>query len=214
MPASVQQTAQLLAFPGRGISVRAALTPALKYHRLPEQLIEAFLREATAFNAGGIDETLTRVLAARMQAAPLDLARSRRIFLIGPSGAGRSSVAAKLVETAARAGHNQVVVMDSQGFNPRNLKARAAFGCIGDRDHVETIGVVSALADAEDVSETIAAFQLKRLIVTGLDMACRFGALAAAVTQGAQLAHVTRSPDANAALETLSPYELANLLLG
>ncbi|HXS07237.1 MAG TPA: hypothetical protein VN723_10635 [Rhizomicrobium sp.] len=214
MPALVQQTAQLLAFPGRGISVRAALTPALKYHRLPEQLIEAFLREASAFKACGIDEALTRVLAARMQVAPLDLSQSGRVFLIGPSGAGRSSVAAKLVEAAAQAGHNQVTVIDSQGFNPRNLKARAAFGCIGDRDHVETIGVVSALADAEDVSETIAAFQLKRLIVTGLDMARRFGAVTAAVTQGAQLAHVTRSPDADAPLEALSPGELANLLLG
>jgi len=34
------------------------------------------------------------------------------------------------------------------------------------------------------------------------------------VTQGAQLAHVTRSPDADAPLEALSPGELANLLLG
>ena len=214
MPALVQQTAQLLAFPGRGISLRAALTPALKYHRLPEQLIETFLREAQVFDTCGIDQALTRVLAARMHQAPLDLSRSKRIFLIGPSGAGRSSVAAKLVQTAARAGHNQLVVIDSQGFNPRNIKARAAFGCVGDRDQVETIGVVSALADAEDVSETIAAFQLKRLIVTGLDMAGRFGALTAAVTQGALLAHVTRSPDADAPLETLSPSELANLLLG
>jgi flagellar biosynthesis protein FlhF len=214
MPVLVRQTAQLLAFPGRGLSVRAALTPALKYHRLPEQLIEAFLREAASFNDLGIDEILTRVLAARIQAAPLDLSRSGRIFLIGPSGAGRSTVAAKLVEAAARAGHNQLEIIDSQGFNPRNLKARSAFGCIGDRDKVETIGVVSALADAEEVSETIATFQLKRLIVTGLDMARRFGALTAAVTQGAQLAHVTRSPDAGMPLETLSPDELAALLLG
>ena len=214
MPALVQQTAQLLAFPGRGISVRAALTPALKYHRLPEQLAEAFLREASAAPACGIDEALTRVLAARMQPAPLDLSRSERIFLIGPSGAGRSTVAAKLVEAAVQAGHNQVVVIDSQGFNPRNLKARAAFGCIGDRDHVETIAVVSALADAEEMSETIAAFQLNRIIVTGLDMARRFGAVTAAVTQGAQLVHVTRSPDADAPLETLSPGELSGLLLG
>ena len=214
MPALVQQTAQLLAFPGRGISVRAALTPALKYHRLPEQLLETFLREAAAFGGLGIDEALTRVLAARMQAAPIDLSNSTRIFLIGPKGAGRSSVAAKLVEEAARAGHNHVVVIDSEGFNPRNLKARSAFGCISDRDHVDTIGVVSALADAEEISETIAAFQLKRVIVTGLDMARRFGAVTAAVTQGAQLAHVTRSPDADAPLEVLSPNELANLLLG
>ena len=214
MPALVQETAQLLAFPGRGISLRAALTPVLKYHRLPEQLIEAFLREAAMFGNMGIDETLTRVLAARMQAAPLDLSKSARIVLIGPSGAGKSTVGAKLVTAAAEAGHNHVEVIDSQGFNPRNLKARTAFGCIANRDHAETIGVVSALADAEEISETIAAFRLNRLIVTGLDMARRFGAVAAAVTQGAQLAHVTRSPDANAPLETLSPSELANLLLG
>src|SRR5262249_25922029 len=110
MPVLVRQTAQLLAFPGRGISLRAALTPALKYHRLPEQLIEAFLREADSFSDLGIDEALTRVLAARMAAAPLDLSQSTRIVLIGPSGAGRSTVAAKLVETAAEAGYNQVEV--------------------------------------------------------------------------------------------------------
>ena len=213
MPALVQQTAQLLACPGRGISLRAALTPALKHHRLPEQLIEVFLREASAFQACGIDEALTRVLAARMHAAPLDLASCQRIFLIGPSGAGRSTVAAKLVHDAAQAGHNQMVVIDSPGFNPRNLKARTAFGCIDARQDMETIGVVSALADAEEVSETIATFRLGRIIVTGLDMARRFGALAAAVTQGASLAHVTRSPDADAPLESLSPRELANLLL-
>ena len=69
---------------------------------------------------------------------------------------------------------------------------------------METIGVVSALADAEEISEIISAFRLSRIIVTGLDMARRFGALAAAVTQGARLVHVTRSPEADAKLETLS----------
>ncbi|MGZ5929684.1 MAG: hypothetical protein ACXWLX_10745 [Rhizomicrobium sp.] len=213
MPALVRQTAQLLAFPGQGVSLRSALTQALKHHRLPEQLIEAFLREASAFPVCGVDEALTRVLAARMYPAPLDLARSNRIFLIGPSGAGRSTVAAKLVQAAARAGHNQLVVIDSRGFNPRNLRARAAFGCVSARQDMETIGVVSALADAEEISETIATFRLKRIIVTGLDMAGRFGALAAAVTQGASLAHVSRSADADAPLELLSPRELAELLL-
>lgn len=213
MPALVQQTAQLLAFPGHGISLRSALTQALKHHRLPEKLIEIFLREASALPVCGIDEALTRVLAARMQSVPLDLARSHRIFLIGPSGAGRSTVAAKLVQAAAQAGHNQLVVIDSQGFNPRNLRARAAFGCVGARQDMETIGVVSALADAEEVSETIATFHFKRIIVTGLDMARRFGALTAAVTQGASLVHVSRSPEADAPLEQLSPRELAELLL-
>ncbi|HEY4273986.1 MAG TPA: hypothetical protein VGM68_00760 [Rhizomicrobium sp.] len=213
MPALVQRTAQLLTFPGQDASRRSALTEALKRHRLPEQLIEAFLREAAAIEPCGIDEALTRVLAARMRRTPLDLSRSERIFLIGPSGAGRSTVAAKLVHAAVQAGHNQLMVIDTQGFNPRNLRARAAFGCISERPHMQTIGVVSALADAEDISDTIAHFHLDRLIVTGLDMARRYGALTAAVTQGARLAHVSRSPDPAAPLETLSPRELANLLL-
>ena len=66
--------------------------------------------------------------------------------------------------------------------------------------------------DAEEVSETITAFNLSRIIVTGLDMAGRFGALAAAVTQGARLAHVTRSPDANAPLESVSPRDWRTLI--
>ena len=86
------------------------------------------------------------------------------------------------MQAAALAGHNQLVVHRFQGFNPRNLRARAAFGCVGARQDMETIGVVSALADAEEISEIIATFQLNRVIVTGLDMAGRCGALAAAVT--------------------------------
>jgi flagellar biosynthesis protein FlhF len=213
MPALVQPTAQLLAFPGPDASRRSALTQALKRHRLPEQLLEALLRETSAIGPCGIDEALTRVLAMRMRFAPIDLSRSKRIFLIGPLGAGRSCVAAKLVHAAARAGHNRLVVIDTKGFNPRNLRARAAFGCMGARPDAHTIGVISALSDAEEISETIAAFHLDRLIVTGLDMARRHGALTAAVTQGARLAHVTRAPDADAPLETLSARELANLLL-
>jgi hypothetical protein len=147
-----------------------------------------------------------------MRAAPLDLSRTPRLFLIGPSGAGVSSVAAKLRHHAAS--RDQRITVETSSFNPRNLKARTAFGCMNEREGVETIGVISALADAEEISDIISAFRLTRIIVTGLDMARRFGALAAAVTQGARLAHVTRSPHQDAALETLTPRALADLLLG
>jgi hypothetical protein len=209
MAALAQRTAQLLAFPG--FSLRAALTEALKRHRLPERLIDAYLREAAGLRPCGIDETLTQVLAARMRVEPLDLSRLERLFLIGPSGAGVGSAAAKIRHQAARAGHQ--IRIDAHGFNPRNLKARMAFGCIGARQDQPVIGVVSALADAEEVSEIIAAFGLSRLIVTGLDMTTRFGTLAAAATEGASLAHVTRSAKADAPLETLGPRDLAELLL-
>src|SRR5581483_8706861 len=93
MPAFTS-TARLLAFPGPGIALRAALLAQLKQHRLPEYLIEAFIREAVSLPVCGIDQALYEVLAARMRPARLDLAA--RIFLIGPSGAGVSSVAEKL----------------------------------------------------------------------------------------------------------------------
>lgn len=209
MPALASSTAQLLAFPGIGL--RATLLAQLKQHRLPDHLIEAFIREATALPAGGVDEALTEVLATRMKRAPLDLGRGSHIFLIGPSGAGVGSVADKLRHHAAS--RNMPIQLQSQSFHPRNMRARTAFGCVGARPDVETIGVVSALSDAEEIGDLISSFHLNRIIVTGLDMTCRFGALAAAVTQGAQLAHVTRSPRREAPLETLSARELAAMLL-
>ncbi|HXR94701.1 MAG TPA: hypothetical protein VN718_02415 [Rhizomicrobium sp.] len=209
MPALASSTAQLLAFPGPGIALRAALLAQLRQHRLPEYLIEAFIREVMALPARGIDEALSDVLAARMKLAKLGPAT--RIFLIGPSGAGVRSVAEKLRHQAAS--HNQTIQIESQSFHPRNMRARTAFGCVSERAHVQTIGVVSALADAEEISEIISAFRLGRIIVTGLDMARRFGALAAAVTQGARQVAVTRSPAAEAPLETLSASALAAMLL-
>jgi hypothetical protein len=202
-------SAQLLAFPGPGIGVRAALLAQLKLHRLPEHLIEAFIREAALLPVSGIDEALSEVLAARMLPATID--PGKRIFLIGPSGAGATSVAEKLRHHAGLS--DRTILVESQSFHPRNMRARTAFGCASQRPDVETIGVVSALADAEEISEIISAFRLSRIIVTGLDMARRFGALAAAVTQGARLVYVTRSPKTDAKLETLSARELAGMLL-
>lgn len=207
MPALASSSAQLLAFPAIGL--RAALLTQLKQHRLPEHLIEDFIREAATFPVCGIDEALTDVLAARMQPARLDL--GARIFLIGPSGAGVTSVADKLRHHALV--RNRTIQVESQSFNPRNMRARTAFGCVSQRPEVETIGVVSALADAEEISEIISAFRLDRIIVTGLDMARRFGALAAAVTQGARQVGVTHSAKPEAPLERLSARELAAMLL-
>ncbi len=211
MAALASRTAELLAFSAPGMGIRAALMPQLKLHRLPEHLIDAILREAAALPVCGIDQALTEVLAARMRFSPLDFTRTRRLFVIGPAGAGVSSVAAKLRHHAVAQGLS--VAIEDRSFHPRNARARAAFGCIGEREDVETIGVVSALADAEEIGETIAAFRLGRIIVTGLDLVRRCGSLAAAVTQGARLAHVSRSPRADAPLEILSPRDLAALLL-
>jgi flagellar biosynthesis protein FlhF len=75
---------------------------------------------------------------------------------------------------------------------------------------------VTATNDAEEIAEVSAALVtlgVKRTIVTGLDLARRAGAVLAAATQGADLAHVTRSPFVAGGLETLTPLSLARLLI-
>jgi len=108
---------------------------------------------------------------------------------------------------------SSLVVIDSSGFNPRNAKARAAFQALSQVGRVETIGVVSALYDAAEIDEIIDALGAERLIVTGLDLARRAGALTIAATQGPPIAHVARSAVPGDGLEPLTPLSLAQTLL-
>ena len=108
------------------------------------------------------------------------------------------------------------VIVDTAGFDPRDAKARTAFAALGQIGKLETIGVVSALSDAEEVREMVEALGVlgaKRLIVTGLDLAKRAGALVAAATQSIPLAHATRSPFIAGGLESPTSLSLARLLL-
>ena len=107
-----------------------------------------------------------------------------------------------------------LVVVDTPGFNPRKSKSRTAFAALGQIERVERIGVVSALGDAVETGEIIAALDVDRVIVTGLDLARRLGAVAVAATGGIPLAHVARSPFAGDGLEPLTPMALAQTLLG
>jgi flagellar biosynthesis protein FlhF len=111
---------------------------------------------------------------------------------------------------------NILAVIDTAGFDPRNGKARSAFAALARIEHVEAIGVVSACGDAEeiaDIAASLVSLGARRLIVTGLDISRRLGALAAAATQNAALAHVTRSPYVAGGLETLTPLSLARALI-
>jgi flagellar biosynthesis protein FlhF len=169
-----------------------------------------------------------------MKIEAIDFERARGILLVGPSGAGKSAVAAKIERAAKLAGRataragaveglalfrsatpvsGTLTVMEAEGFNPLNPRAAAAFSALGNIAGVETIGVVSALHDAEDVSDIVAALRLKRVIVTGLDRTRRLGATVAAITGGPRLAHVTYGPRPDDALESLEPDTLAELLL-
>jgi hypothetical protein len=106
-----------------------------------------------------------------------------------------------------------LTVMEADGFNPLNPRAASAFSALGDIDGVVTIGVVSALNDAEDVGDIITQFRFRRVIVTGLDRTRRLGAVLAASLSGARLAHVTYGPRPEDGLELLEPEALAAQLL-
>jgi flagellar biosynthesis GTPase FlhF len=232
MPMSAQaaHTATLLSFP----RPRAHIGAALKRHRLPEGLASALARESEGFAEVSPYAALAYALDQRMTPAPLDLERARGILLVGPAGSGKSAVAAKIVHAAKligrktelvradgalglfRSGTNPpgtLMVMEADGFNPLNARAASAFSALGDVPGVETLGVISALSDAEDVADLVSSFHFRRVIVTNLDRTRRLGALLAAVTSGARLAHVSTGPHADDALESLAPGVLATRLL-
>jgi flagellar biosynthesis protein FlhF len=225
-------TDNLVAFPRADL--RHLLGAAMKRHRLPESLAQDLVRDAAHFPDVSIDAALAYALAQRMVPAPIDFEKARGILLVGPSGAGKSAVAAKIMRIAAligrktesaradgglalfRTGTNPpelLTVMEADGFNPLNARAASAFSALGDIEGVETIGVVSALHDAEDVSDIVGGFRFRRVIITNMDRTRRLGAALAACMSGAQLAHVTYGPRPEDALEMLEPGALAAQLL-
>jgi hypothetical protein len=220
-----RESATLLPFPGAAQNLSSGvIATALRRHRLPELLAAQLLRAAgdSEPQAG-----LARALAARMGVMPLDFAGTRPILLLGAAGVGKSAVAAAIAAAAgretlllpAREGLNQLragrlpantlVVMEAEGFHPLNPKARGAFAALNDMAEVDAVGVICAAGDAEDAAEMVSALRFRRLIVTGLDRTRRLGALTAAVTRGARLAHVLKG----GALERLYPESLAAALL-
>jgi flagellar biosynthesis protein FlhF len=111
---------------------------------------------------------------------------------------------------------NVTAIVDTAGFDLRNGKARAAFSALAKIPNLETVGVVSACGDAEEIVEIVDALAILgagRVIVTCADLIRRLGTLVAAATSGLPLAYVTRSPYVAAGLESLTPLSLARALI-
>lgn len=111
---------------------------------------------------------------------------------------------------------NTLAIIDTAGFDPRDAKARSAYAALSKIAQVELLGVVSALNDAEEAGEIAAALDAvgaKRLVVTGLDLTRRAGALLAAATAGVPLAHLSRSPFVASGFDSATSLALARLLL-
>jgi len=230
--AQLQTSNNLIAFPRADL--RNLLGETMKRHRLPESLAQALVRETAKHPEISLDTALTFALAHRLKPKPIDLEKARGILLVGPAGAGKSAVAAKICHAATligrkteltradgglalfRTGTNPpdlLTVMEADGFNPLNVRAASAFSALGDIEGVETIGVVSALSDAEDVSDIVTAFRFRRVIVTNMDRTRRLGAALAACLSGAALAHVTHGPRPEDGLDMLEPGALADQML-
>ena len=227
-----QATGNLVAFPRADL--RHLLGAAMKRHRLPEDLAQALVRDAANFADVTADAALATALSHRLVPAPIDFEKARGILLVGPSGSGKSAVATKIARAAALVGRKielaradgglaffrtnsnppeLLTVMEADGFNPLNARAVSAFSALGNIDGVETIGVVSALNDAEDIADIVSQFRFRRVIVTGLDRTRRLGAVLAASLSGARLAHVTYGPRPEDSLDMLEPGALAAQLL-
>ena len=225
---SALPSAAVLSFPRADL--RGLLGNALKHHRLPETLAAQLVREAARFPDVTADAALAFALDQRIVCQPIDFDRARGILLVGPAGAGKSAVAAKIIHAARLMGRETeysradgglalfrsrtnppelLTVMEADGFNPLNPRAASAFSALGETPGVETIGVVSAQGDAEDVGDIVQGFRFRRVIITNMDRTRRLGALTAAACAGARLAHVLK----DGVLETLYPDDLAAALL-
>ena len=230
--AQLQSAGNLIAFPRADL--RHLLGAAVRRHRLPEELGQALVREAANFANVSVNTALACALALRMTHEPIDLEKARGILLVGPAGAGKSAVAAKIRHAAALIGRKTeltradgglalfhtrtnppelLTVMEADGFNPLNLRAASAFSALGDMDGVETIGVVSAMSDAEDISDIVSSFRFRRVIVTNMDRTRRLGAALAASLSGARLAHVTYGARPEDGLQVLEAGALAAQML-
>jgi flagellar biosynthesis protein FlhF len=230
--AQLQTANNLIAFPRADL--RHLLGGAVKRHRLPEELGQALVREVANFPEVSPDTALSCALARRMHLAPIDFEKARGILLVGPAGAGKTAVAAKILRAASLVGRKTeltradgglalfrtrtnppelLTVMEADGFNPLNSRAASAFSALGDIGGVETIGVVSAMSDAEDFRDIAAAFRFRRVIITNMDRTRRLGAALAASLSGARLAHVTYGPRSEDGLQILEAGALAAQML-
>lgn len=181
---------------------------------------------------GGVGKTATVAkLAAHAQLA------GRAVTLIGADTEGAGAVArlgafaehlkVEILSAATPAqldrrihealGRGHLTIVDTAGFDPRQIKAAEAMRTLAQIADVEAIGVVSAMTDGEEICEIAAALGrigVSRLVVTQLDLARRFGALAGvAMCEGLRLAQTTRSPFVAAGLDALTPLILARLLV-
>lgn len=122
-----------------------------------------------------------------------------------------------LAQALARIDADTLVAIDAPGVNPYDLQDLAHIIELAEAARAEPVLLVAAGRDAEEAAELTKAFRPlgpTRLLVTGLDIARRLGAvLAAADAAGLAFCDISRSPRIGDGLEPLNPLTLARLLV-
>jgi flagellar biosynthesis protein FlhF len=121
-----------------------------------------------------------------------------------------------LSEEVHQASHTgEFLIVDCAGCDPRGPLSPDLVRFLG-VGRLQIAGVVSASCDAEeagDIAGALAKLGATKLIVTGLDLARRKGALVALACSGLGLEQVTASPYLADGFETLTPLALSRALL-
>jgi len=81
-------------------SDRAELLAILRGHRVPDAIAHDLAMTAAQSGLGRLTLALACALDRRMKSAPLDLAASKALLLVGPYGCGKTAVAAKIAASA------------------------------------------------------------------------------------------------------------------
>ncbi len=89
---------------------RSELLRILGRHRVPESLAHPLAEAAEKSGLGDMTLALASALGARMQLSPLGSEASRALLLLGPCGAGKTAVAAKIAAHAKLAGERVTLV--------------------------------------------------------------------------------------------------------
>jgi flagellar biosynthesis protein FlhF len=240
----------------------AMLSEILLKHRTPPDSVKMLVEAAAQSGLSDMTLALATALDKSMRTQPFDAGQRGAILLMGPPGAGKTSVAARLAaqhclsglavslaatdldtagqverldtfaqclnvellrisepamlsDAAGRFRDSQgLLIADSGGCDPRGSLPRGLIAFLS-AGNVDLVGVLSAAGDAEEAAEIAAALVklgATRLIVTGLDLSRRKGAVVAIALAGGTIAHVTSSPYLADGLETLTPMALARML--
>jgi flagellar biosynthesis protein FlhF len=242
---------------------RDELVSLLRAHRTPDALAGALVEEAEGSGIPDLTLALASALDRFMRSGPAAVKAPNGMILVGPPGAGKTAIAAKLAaqyrlagtpvvlaatdtqtagqmarlesfaacldvplviastpeilseEVQAASYANAFLIADCAGCDPRGPLSSELVRFLA-AGRLEIAGVVSATCDGEEageIADALAKLGAEKLIVTGLDLARRKGALIAFACSGLAVAQVTGSPYLADGLATLTPLALSRALL-